>query len=209
MGLRGELFRGRTRSFAVERGWCRGLSRHTDRKVEQREEGRGIVRYSGGGSSVGETVDPGSRSRAACPTIRSLCWGVAVICLFFFLCTQAELDIARSGGRFPLFISLCLSLFSSFSSFPLPACTSVGSCLIGGKKWARYLCQDNTGEHVHPCEREPKSAGSYTHPYPLLGSSCCRQVTGWCCSNVFRSERSRSICAEMRGMCARLHGKEI
>lgn len=67
----------------------------------------------------------------------------------------------------------------------------------GEKKWARYLCQDNTGEHVHPCEREPKSALEGVAHAPLsppLGSSRCRQVTGWCCSNVFRSERSRSIC---------------
>lgn len=103
MGLRGELFRGRTRSFAVERGWCRGLSRHTDRKVEKREEKAGGVRYSGGGSSVGETVDPGSASRAACPTIRSLCWGCrGNLSLFFFLHTQKpSLIIARSERRFP------------------------------------------------------------------------------------------------------------
>jgi len=91
VGLRGELFRGRTRLFAVERGWCRGLSRHTDRKVEKRVEGGGggrYWRYSGGGSPVGETVDPGSASRAACPTIRSLCWGCRDnLSLFFFLCT--------------------------------------------------------------------------------------------------------------------------
>lgn len=72
-------------------GGCRGTL--TGRwKRGRKAEG---VRYSGGGSSVGETVDPGSASRAACPTIRSLCWGVAVICLFFFsICKKAKLDIA-------------------------------------------------------------------------------------------------------------------
>lgn len=153
---------------------------------------QGEVRYSGGGSSVGETVDPGSASRAACPMIRSLYWGVAVICLFFF-----------STRKLSLISLVETSQISSLSSFFLGHFRArLSDRVLSGKK-SRRLYQDNTGEHVHPCERELKSVleRSYTHPYPRLRSSCCWQVTGWCCSNIFKSERSRSICAEMRDIC--------
>lgn len=59
----------------MRRGEEEVVAAHTDKGRGLQEEGRG----SGGGPSVGETVDPGSASRAACPTIRSLRWGVAVI----------------------------------------------------------------------------------------------------------------------------------
>lgn len=104
-----------------------------------------------GGSSVGETVDPGSASRAACPTIRSLSWGCrGVICPFFFSARKLSLiSLVQETSVFPL-------------SLPFPSlsgASGVHVCRVvsGRKKWARYLCQDNTGKHVHPCEREPKS----------------------------------------------------
>jgi len=146
----------------------------------------------------GRNGRPGQCKPGCLPDDTVALLGCRVICLFFFLYTQAELDSACSGRRFPLF----LLFFSRASGVHVYRIVSYRGGR--GKKWARYLCQDNTGEHVHPCERDPKSAleGSYTHSYSPLGSSCCRQVTGWCRSNIFGNERSWSICVEMRSISA-------
>lgn len=137
--------------WVAERG---RLSRHTLTRGARWRRERGM-KSSGGGPSVGETADPGSASRAACPTIRSLRLG----CVFAGSYTFGSFSFPAANffARYQTRSrnnSVLLFFLPPFRALSARSSNGTGFFARGKSgRAARTILE----EHVHPCEREPKS----------------------------------------------------
>lgn len=151
----------RCRTWLGCRGGCRGtLTGGWNREGGGGRKGRRKREAQWWRFSGGRNGRPGQCKPGCLPDDTVALLGCRGNLSFFFSARKAEGLIYRSYGRrqFPLSVSL----FHSFSSLSLsrapPACTSVGSCRIEGRKSGRATCAKTIP--VSTCTRAKRGRGA-------------------------------------------------